>query len=233
MTIIDRYLLRQFFQTFLICFLSLLGLFIVFHAFTNLETFLKIAQHQGGLARVMGAYYARQAILFFDMSVGFVNLTAAMYTVTWIQRHNELVALMAAGVPRVRAAVPVVAAVTFVIVLAVLNREMLIPRFREELSRKPHDMALDTPRPFSPQYDERTDILIRGQGAVVTPPRARSSGPCSASRLRWTTTPSRSSPGKPFTSRRIPNTPAGICLWASSSRRTWGKDPRFSSRVLR
>lgn len=167
MTIIDRYLLRQFLKTFLICFLSLLGLFIVFHAFTNLEAFLKIAQRQGGLGRLMGAYYARQAILFFDMTVGFVNLTAAMYTMTWIQRHNELVALMAAGVPRVRAAVPVVAAVTGVIVLAVLNRELLIPRFREELSRKPQDLALDTPRPFSPQYDERTDILIRGQGAIA------------------------------------------------------------------
>ncbi len=167
MTIIDRYLLRQFLQTFLICFLSLLGLFIVFHAFTNLEAFLKIAHRQGGVGRVMGAYYARQAILFFDMTVGFVNLTAAMYTMTRFQRHNELVALMAAGVPRARAAAPVVAGVTVVIALAVLNRELLIPQFREELSRKPHDLALDKPLPFSPQYDERTDILIRGQGAIA------------------------------------------------------------------
>lgn len=167
MKIIDRYLLRQFAKTFLICFLSLLGLFVVFHAFTNLEAFLKIAQKQGGLGRVMGAYYARQSILFFDLTVGFINLTAAMYTLTWIQRHNELVALMAAGVPRVRAVVPVAGAVAFVIVLAVLNREFLIPRFRDELSRKPHDLALDAARPFSPQYDERTDILIRGQGAIA------------------------------------------------------------------
>jgi lipopolysaccharide export system permease protein len=167
MKIMDRYLLRQFAKTFLICFLSLLGLWVVFDAFTHLEAFLKIAQKQGGLGRVMGTYYGRRAFLFFDLTVGFVNLTAAMFTLTWIQRHNELVALMAAGVSRVRVVVPVVVAVVVVIVLAVLNREFLIPRFRDELSRKPHDLALDTPRPFNAQYDEWTDILIRGQGAIV------------------------------------------------------------------
>ena len=56
MTIIDRYLLRQFARTFFICFFSLLGLFVVFDAFTKLEAFMKIADQQGGLARVMGRY---------------------------------------------------------------------------------------------------------------------------------------------------------------------------------
>ena len=121
MKIIDRYLLRQFVKTFLICFLSLLGLFVVFHAFTNLVAFLKIAQKQGSLGRVMGAYYIRQSILFFDLTVGFVNLTAAMFTLTWIQRHNELVALMAAGVSRVRVVVPVVVAVVVVVVVVVVD----------------------------------------------------------------------------------------------------------------
>ena len=48
MKIIDRYLLRQFIQTFLICFLSLTGLIIVFDAFTNLDSFLKCAGKHGG-----------------------------------------------------------------------------------------------------------------------------------------------------------------------------------------
>jgi lipopolysaccharide export system permease protein len=167
MTIIDRYLLRQFFRTFTICFLSLLGLFVVFHAFTNLDAFLKIASQQGGLWRVMGLYYAHQSVLFFDRTVGLVNLTAAMFTLTWIQRHNELIALMAAGISRVRVMIPVVLAVVVVIALGVLNRELVIPRFREELSRKPNDLAVDVPRPFTPQYDEQSDILIRGQAAIA------------------------------------------------------------------
>ena len=39
MRIIDRYILRQFVQTFLFCFLSLTGLYVVFGAFTNLDSF--------------------------------------------------------------------------------------------------------------------------------------------------------------------------------------------------
>ena len=44
MRIIDRYLLRQFLHTFVICFLSLTGLYIVFDAFTNLEAFMHCAK---------------------------------------------------------------------------------------------------------------------------------------------------------------------------------------------
>jgi len=168
MTIIDRYLLRQFTKTFLICFLSLLGLYVVFDAFTNLESFLRIADKQGGLPKVLGQYYASHAILFFDRTVGLVNLAAAMFTVTWIQRHNELVALMAAGISRVRVVIPVVGAVVVVIVLAALNRELLIPRYRDELSRKPSDLAGDAAKPFSPQYDEQTDVFLRGESAVAS-----------------------------------------------------------------
>ena len=44
MRIIDRYLLRQFVQTFLICFLSLVGIVIVFDLFTNLDEFVRPAR---------------------------------------------------------------------------------------------------------------------------------------------------------------------------------------------
>jgi lipopolysaccharide export system permease protein len=167
MTIIDRYLLRQFTKTFLICFLSLLGLYVVFDGFTNLESFLRIADKQGGLLKVVGHYYAYHAILFFDRTVGFVNLIAAMFTVTWIQRHNELVALMAAGISRVRVAIPVIGAVVVVIVLAALNRELLVPRYRDELSRKPSDLAGDVTKQFSETSDEESDIRLRGESAVA------------------------------------------------------------------
>jgi lipopolysaccharide export system permease protein len=167
MTIIDRYLLRQFTKTFLICFLSLLGLVIVFDAFTKLETFMRFADKHGGLAKVMGQYYAVQSILFFDQAVGIVNLAAAMFTITWIQRNNELVALMAAGISRVRVVIPVVVAVAVVIVLAALNRELVIPRFREQLARKPSDMAGDVATHCSSRWDQQTDIFLSGDSVVV------------------------------------------------------------------
>ena len=70
MTIIDRYLLRQFAQSFLICFLSLTGLYIVFDAFTNLEEFLEAGEKMGGIWSLLTTHYAYQSLLFFDRTAG-------------------------------------------------------------------------------------------------------------------------------------------------------------------
>ncbi len=163
MGIIDRYLLRQFVQTFLICYLSLTGIYVVFDAFTNLEAFLQCAERAGGLAGLMGRYYVFRAIFFFDRTAALLTLISAMFTVTWIRRHNELTALMSAGISRVRVVLPVICAAVFVALLATANRELVIPRFREQLARTPHDLLGDIPRGMQPCYDNLTDILIRGR----------------------------------------------------------------------
>jgi lipopolysaccharide export system permease protein len=171
MWIIDRYLLRQFLHTFLICYLSLTGLYIVFDAFTNLESFLRCADRLSGLFHVMAVHYGFRAIWFFDRTVGLLTLTSAMFTVAWIQRHNELVALLAAGVSKVRVLVPVIAAAAMIVVGAGLNRELVIPRFRSEMARKPQDLSGNAAREFSPQYDQQTDILIRGKASYAAQQR--------------------------------------------------------------
>ncbi|MBN1590238.1 MAG: LptF/LptG family permease [Pirellulales bacterium] len=171
MRIIDRYILRQFLQTFLICFLSLTGLYIVFGAFTNLDEFLKVAEKQGSLLSVIGTYYAYQSLFFFDLMAGMLVLISAMFTITWLQRHQEMTALMAAGIPRVRAAMPVIIAAASIAVLATVNREFIMPHYRNELVRKPNDLAGQTARPMEPRFDEQTDILIRGVSSYAAEER--------------------------------------------------------------
>ena len=166
MTIIDRYLLRQFTQTFVICLVSLTGMFVVFDTFTNLDSFLHYAEKQGSLLEVLGRYYVCHSVWFFDRTVGLVTLTAAMFTVAWLQRHNELTALMAAGIPRVRVVRPVIGAAIVVVFLGALNREMVIPLLRDELAKRPKDLVGDVPRELEHQYD-RHNILIRGKAAYA------------------------------------------------------------------
>jgi len=163
MTIIDRYLLRQFLKTFAICYVSLAGLYIVFDAFTNLEEFLRCAEECGGLWRLLGTFYGYRSILFFDRTAGLLTLVAGMFTITWIQRHNELTALLSAGVARQRVVAPIVAAAVAIAVLATLNRELVIPRIRDELGRKPRDLLGDRAQPMHPRYDNQTDVLLRGR----------------------------------------------------------------------
>src|SRR4051812_5967216 len=128
MRIIDRYLLVQFLKVFVICFCSLTGLYIVIDAFGNLEEFISFASGKpGGLLRVMGEYYSYRTISFFNLNSGVLTLISAMFTVTWIQRHNELTALEAAGISKGRVVVPVIAAAIAVAFLAAANREVLLP----------------------------------------------------------------------------------------------------------
>ncbi|HYW78954.1 MAG TPA: LptF/LptG family permease, partial [Thermoguttaceae bacterium] len=167
MTTIDRYLLRQFIQSFLICYLSLTGLYIVFDAFTNLEDFLRHADKAGGLLSLMGWHYFYQSILFFDRTAALLSLVAAMFTITWIQRHNEMIALMAAGISRARVVVPVILAAIVIALLAAANRELVLPGLREELSRKPSDILGDVGQPLSQQRDYHSGIWLGGKRAFT------------------------------------------------------------------
>ena len=163
MKIVDRYLLRQFLWNFLICYLSLAGLYIVFDAFTNLEEFLRYAHRQGSVLELMGSHYSYRGLWFFDQSAGLLTLIAAMFTATWIQRHNEMTALMSAGIPRIRVVAPVIGAAVAVAVLAAANRELVMPHFRRQLTREPKDLIGDVGQTLEPQYDNQTYILIRGE----------------------------------------------------------------------
>lgn len=167
MRIIDRYLLRQFLQVFLICFCSLTGLYIVFDAFGNLDDFMQHAEGSGSLLTLMGQFYAFRAIFFFDRTSGVLALTAAMFTVTWIQRHNELTALAAAGVANRRVVMPVIFAAITISLSAAVVRELVIPRLSEELSRTPSDLMGKAGQELQPRYDNNTDILIRGDATVA------------------------------------------------------------------
>lgn len=163
MNTIDRYLLRQFLKTYFICFLSLTGLYVVFDSFTHLEDFLHSAEKAGGLWRLMGTYYAYRSVLFFDRTSALLTLVSAMFTVAWIQRFNELTALQAAGVSRVRVVKPIIVTAILLSVFAMAVREVAIPRFANELSRTPTDLMGDVAQELKPRYDNQTDVFIRGK----------------------------------------------------------------------
>jgi lipopolysaccharide export system permease protein len=167
MRIIDRYLLRQFVKTFLICFLSLVGIVIVFDLFTNLDEFVDAGKTAGGVMPFIGRYYAFQTIGFFDRIGGLLALVSAMFTVSWIQRNNEMIALMAAGVSRFRVLLPIICAVAVVSVILAANRELLMPRFRHELSLGSKDPGGKKPQGLAPRYDCRTNVLLGGKSSFA------------------------------------------------------------------
>jgi lipopolysaccharide export system permease protein len=167
MRIIDRYLLRQFVQTFVICFLSLIGLFIVFDLFTNLEAFVTAGRKAGAVMPFIAQYYSYKTIAFFDRTGGLLALVSAMFTVSWIQRHNEMTALMASGVSRFRVLLPIIGAVAVVSVILAANREILMPRYRHEISLHPQDPSGSKPQSIGSRYDGQTNVLLHGKSSFA------------------------------------------------------------------
>lgn len=166
-TIIDRYMLRQFVHALAICFLSLVGLYIVIDAFGHLDHFVDYADKHGNLLGTLVQFYAYRTMAFFDRTSGVLALVAAMFTVTWIQRHHEMTALMAAGIPRLRVLRPVLIAAVLVSVVAAANRELVIPQIRQHLALDSKNLGGERESAMQSRFDSQTDVLIGGEKIVV------------------------------------------------------------------
>ena len=163
MRIIDRYLLGQFIRTFLIFFLSLTGLIIVFDFFTNMDNYLHCGAKTGGVLSLMARYYGCQVFGYFERMCALLTLISVMFTVSWIQRNNEMTALMAAGISRLRIVKPLIIAAVVMSLLAAVNREVMIPRIREQLTLRPQDPLGDKGQSLGDQYDNETNVVIGGK----------------------------------------------------------------------
>jgi lipopolysaccharide export system permease protein len=161
--LIDRYISRAMIQSALIVFISLAGLYMVFDAFTNLDGFLGHAAEAGGVVRLLATYYGCRMVWFFDATSQVVTLAGAMFALSWLERHNELTALLAAGVTRWRLARPVLVLAACVSLAALANREFVIPQIRQQFARSASDLRGDSKQMFEARYDHRTEILFRGR----------------------------------------------------------------------
>jgi lipopolysaccharide export system permease protein len=166
--LIDRYIFRTFLKVMLIAFVSLAGLYIVIDAMSNLDELLAFAKTQsGGIARVLVEYYGPRSLVLFDQLAGLLAMASAMLAVTLLQRHQELTALMAAGVSKIRTARPLLVGAVLVSFLGVLNREQLLPRLRDRLAYNAQDLSGQMGRRLHACYDNHSLILFSGAKAFA------------------------------------------------------------------
>lgn len=125
--LIDRQLTRSYLKAFLVCLVSLLSMYIVVDLFMNLDEFSNNARGMEHILQRIGIYYAYKVVEIFDRLCEPVVLLAAMFTVAWMQRNNELLPLLSAGVSTRRVVRPVLIASTFMLGLGVVNQEIWLP----------------------------------------------------------------------------------------------------------
>jgi lipopolysaccharide export system permease protein len=165
MNLLDRVLIRGYIKSYLVCLVSLLSLYIVVDLFPNVEEF---AESHNGLAPVLkhiGTYYGYKVPKIFDQLCEPIVLMAAMFTVAWMQRNNELLPLLSAGVSTHRVVRPVLFSACGMLLLTGLNQELIIPRIGSMLLNSRDDpngeKNLEVHGAFEPN-------MIHVEGAVAS-----------------------------------------------------------------
>lgn len=137
--LIDRQLIRSYFKAYLICFVSLVSLFIVIDLFTNIDDFTQKSESLlDALTHIFGFYSYKTSYIFDKLSEAIV-LLGAMFTVAWMQRHNELLPLLSAGVCTQRVVRPVLFCACLMLGLTVVNKELIVPQIAPKLLNERSD----------------------------------------------------------------------------------------------
>jgi lipopolysaccharide export system permease protein len=131
LTILDRYIIRSFLYSYLVCAVALLGLTMVLDAFLRIKEFMDAAYTPGapgfGMLSVMLQYYSVRLPVFFQMISPAILLTAAMFCVGQLNKNNELVPMRASGISLFRTLAPLFLFGILLTALLVVNQELIVP----------------------------------------------------------------------------------------------------------
>ena len=171
MRILDRYVLVSFLKNYLISFMVLIGLYIVLDMVFNFDELAEVQQKTtsaGGIASVIsvlqniGNYYFFQTFKIFIHLSGIIPIVAAAFTLIRLTRFNELTASLAAGVPLLRTAAPIILAGVVLNVLLIADQELIIPQMIPQLIRKHDEVQQATSTktfPVRAMQDETNGLL--------------------------------------------------------------------------
>lgn len=134
MTILDRLYFVSFLKQYVIVLLSLLSLYVVVDLFTNLNDFTGNKADFGAVVKHISAYYSVQVLLIFDRLSDAITLVGAVFAVALMQRSNELLPQLSAGVPTRRVIRPILLGGLLTSTFGPLVNEFVIPRYADLLT---------------------------------------------------------------------------------------------------
>ncbi len=138
--IIDRYVLRHLLMSYGICAASILGLFVLIDVLSNLERLLA----KGPFLTVMGDYLVAAVPLAYCQIAPGTFLMAAMFTLSSLNRSNELLALRASGVSIYRVLSPIIVASLLAAGIMAAVQEMVIPAQADTIRRMGKDKPVSS-----------------------------------------------------------------------------------------
>src|SRR5260370_33867634 len=128
MLLLDRLLIRSFVKSYLCCLVSILSMYVIVDLFTNLDDFTERHDSLHEIAHHVGTYYGYRLTKIFDQLSEMIVLLAATFTVALVQRNNELLPLLSAGVPPRRGVFPVLVCACGMLGAGLANQEFVVSR---------------------------------------------------------------------------------------------------------
>ncbi len=150
---LDRMVLIAFFRSYAIVWTSLLSLYVVIDLFTNIDSFGRAGGGVLNVAEHILRYYSVQITLIFDRMAEAITLLAAMFTVSWMQRNNEFLPQLSAGIPTRRIIRPVLLGAALTLSLGPLNQEFVIPEIADQLLTPKDDPEGGKAQPVMGAFD--------------------------------------------------------------------------------
>jgi lipopolysaccharide export system permease protein len=167
MKILDRYVILSFIRNYAISFMVLVGMYVVLDMvfnFNNMVTFQPQATAVDTVIdtlKGMADYYFYQCFLFFVHLSGIIPVVAAAFTLMRLSRFNELTAMLAAGVPLLRIAMPIVLAGLLLNGLLLADQELVIPNMIPKLVRDHDEVRKETKNYYQINFmQDAEDALV-------------------------------------------------------------------------
>lgn len=132
---LDLYILRIFLGVYVVNLLSFCLIFVLIDLVENLDNFNRQADSLGELFNLMFRYYGINLPIVFCQVLGpIVCLTSGLFTLTLLQRSNELIPILANGRPYRRLFMPVLLAACLISAGTFLVQDLWLPGTREAFS---------------------------------------------------------------------------------------------------
>jgi lipopolysaccharide export system permease protein len=154
-----------FIRSYLICLTSTLSLYIILDLFSNLDDFGAKTGKFGETLRNIFNYYSYRSIQYYDRLCEAIALLAAVFTIAWMQRNNELLPVLSAGVSTHRLLRPILFGAAVMLGIGVGIQELVIPRIAEQLVLDRDDLDRDKEVMVQGAYDS-SGVHIEGNHAI-------------------------------------------------------------------
>ncbi|MEL6499248.1 MAG: LptF/LptG family permease [Planctomycetota bacterium] len=154
MKLIDRYIARQYLTNILALLAILFSFVVTIDASINIDEFWEAAgeptadgEEPGLVRRVtltalwIAHLWWPRLLQLFNMMLGIVLVGAMGFTCVQLVRHRETVAVLASGLSLRRVAAPILGVSLFMVGLAAVNQEAVLPRVAKLLTREHRDLG--------------------------------------------------------------------------------------------